>query len=269
MGQDFKECWFSAWPVIGGAFEQATAGRAAFLENQRIFIDRNGYLEETFFTFSFSPILDDTEQVAGLFHPVIELTQASLATRRLKVLQDLTDRTANARTVAEVCGLIMDALDGYELDLPFALLYLVDRDDGQARLVSTTGLDPESAACPRLVDLASEAGHWPLADAARSGQLIEVAALERFGLASCRPYPEPPTRAFVLPLRVAGSAHPAGMLVAGVSARRPLDDPYRTFYSLLRESVTTALSSARAYEEARALRRWPRSTARRRPSSAT
>jgi len=56
MGQDFKECWLSAWPVIGGAFEQATDGHAAFLENQRIFIDRNGYLEETFFTFSFSPI---------------------------------------------------------------------------------------------------------------------------------------------------------------------------------------------------------------------
>lgn len=51
MGQDFAECWRSAWPAIGEAFGQATAGRAAYLENQRIFLDRNGYLEETFFTF--------------------------------------------------------------------------------------------------------------------------------------------------------------------------------------------------------------------------
>lgn len=251
MGQDFKECWFEAWPVIGAAFEEATAGRSAFLENQRLFIDRNGYLEEGFFTFSFSPIRDDTGQVAGLFHPVTELTQASLATRRLKVLQDLADRTAHARTVAQVGGLIADALDDHELDLPFVLLYLVDRDGRQARLVSTTGLDPESATCPRLIDLASESGHWPLAEAARSGRLVEVADLERFGLGSCRPYPEPPNTAFVLPLRGAGLDHPLGLLVAGVSARRALDDPYRAFYALLRETVTTALGNARAYEEER------------------
>src|SRR5690349_19792058 len=89
MGQDFKECWFSAWPAIGAAFESASAGKSAFLENQRMFLDRNGYLEETFFTFSFSPITDETGGVGGLFHPVNELTQQTLAERRLKLLRDL------------------------------------------------------------------------------------------------------------------------------------------------------------------------------------
>jgi hypothetical protein len=72
MGQDFKECWLTAWPVIGAAFESAAAGRTAFLTNQRMFLDRNGYLEETFFTFSFSPIHDESGAVVGLFHPVTE-----------------------------------------------------------------------------------------------------------------------------------------------------------------------------------------------------
>src|SRR6266404_2199367 len=35
MGQDFKECWFSAWPAIGPAFELDSSGKTAFLENQR------------------------------------------------------------------------------------------------------------------------------------------------------------------------------------------------------------------------------------------
>ncbi len=51
MGQDFKECWLSAWPVIGQAFEEASLGQARFLENQHIFLDRYGYKEETFFNF--------------------------------------------------------------------------------------------------------------------------------------------------------------------------------------------------------------------------
>ena len=39
-----------------------------------MFLDRNGYLEETFFTFSFSPIRDESGGVGGLFHPVTETT---------------------------------------------------------------------------------------------------------------------------------------------------------------------------------------------------
>ena len=252
MGQDFKECWFSAWPAIGEAFEQAAAGRAAFLENSRMFLDRYGYLEETFFTFSFSPIRDDTGQVAGLFHPVTEMTQATLAERRLQVLRDLADKTAEAKTVDDACAVITHTLDGHALDLPFVVLYLMQQEGKQARLVSTTGVQPGTSIAPRLVDLADESFVWPLAEAARSGQSIEVTDLDlRFSGLACRPYPEPPTTAFVLPLVTPGLGAPLGFLVAGVSARRAVDGPYRMFYSLLRESVTTGVVKARAYEEER------------------
>src|SRR3954451_8962518 len=59
FASDYRECWASAWPAIGGAFEAARAGQTAFLENQPMFLDRNGYLEETWFTFSLSPIRDE------------------------------------------------------------------------------------------------------------------------------------------------------------------------------------------------------------------
>jgi len=51
MGQNFKECWREAWPVIGDAHDSALAGDTAFLENQHIFLERHGYKEECFFTF--------------------------------------------------------------------------------------------------------------------------------------------------------------------------------------------------------------------------
>jgi hypothetical protein len=82
MGQDFSECWASAFPVIGDAFYRALSGETAFLEDQRMFLDRLGYLEETFFTFSFSPIRDETGKVAGLFHPVTETTSKMVGQRR-------------------------------------------------------------------------------------------------------------------------------------------------------------------------------------------
>jgi signal transduction histidine kinase len=250
MGQDFKECWFSAWPAIGEAFESASAGRTAFLVNQRMFLDRNGYLEETFFTFSFSPIQDETGGVGGLFHPVTELTQQSLAERRLKVLRDLADRTSEAKSLTQAATLVADTLGAHDLDLPFVLLYLAAADGRTARLAGSAGLAAGTEASPAVVDLTDEgAGPWPLATVAGSGRVVEWRCPPALG--ACGPYPEPPTSAAVMPIFVPGMDHPLGLLVAGVSARRELDEPYRTFYVMLRESVGNALVNARAYEEER------------------
>src|SRR5579862_1711662 len=48
MGQNFKECWKDAWSVIEYTFEKALAGTDSFSENERVFIERFGYLEEAF-----------------------------------------------------------------------------------------------------------------------------------------------------------------------------------------------------------------------------
>jgi hypothetical protein len=63
---DYRVTWASAWPAIGEPFERALAGETTYLENQRMFLERNGYAEETFFTFSLSPIRDESGKVVGL-----------------------------------------------------------------------------------------------------------------------------------------------------------------------------------------------------------
>src|SRR5262249_34680773 len=155
-----------------------------------MFLDRNGYLEETFFTFSFSPIRDESGGVGGLFHPVTEMTQQTLAERRLKALRDLADRTAEAKTVVAACKLIAQTLAAHELDLPFALLYLLDADGRRATLAGGVGLAAGSLASPEAVDLAAPPHScWPLTRAARERQVLQVDELERrFGPLACGPY---------------------------------------------------------------------------------
>src|SRR5262249_32202745 len=160
----------------------------------------------TFFTFSFSPIRDESGSVGGLFHPVTEMTQQTLAERRLKMLRNLADRTAEAKTVVSACNLIAQTLPTHELDLPFALLYLLDPDGRRARLAGSAGLIAGSHASPEEVDLvAPQQSPWPLAEAARNHQVICVNDLEnRFGPLACGPYPESPQTAFVMPISVSG-----------------------------------------------------------------
>jgi signal transduction histidine kinase len=252
MGQDFRECWASAWPVIGDAFTRALAGETSFLENQRMFLDRNGYLEETFFTFSFSPIRDETG-IAGLFHPVTETTGRMLSERRTQTLRDLSARAEKARTTEGACTLAAQTLSNYGLDLPFVLFYLVDGQGEQARLIASTGLPQGTAASPILVDLGeSQDSTWPLAEVAGSGHAQLVENLEaRFGHFPCGEYPESQKDALVLPITPPGCERPVGFLVAGVSCRLALNEAYRAFYDLLVATVTSEVANARAYQEER------------------
>jgi len=251
MGQDFSECWASAWPVIGAAFERALAGETSFLENQRLFLDRNGYLEETFFTFSFSPIRNETG-VAGLFHPVTETTSRMLSERRARALRDLAAGAGKAKTTAEACTLAAQTLAECPRDVPFALFYLLDDGAKEARLTASSGLSRGSAAGPETVDLAVRETGWPLAEVATAGGAQHVKDLEsRFGHLQCREYPESLKEALALPITPPGCQRPIGIFVAGISSRLPLNETYRTFFELLAAGVTAAVANARAYEDER------------------
>jgi len=251
MGQDFKECWYTAWPVIGEAFESATEGQTKFLVNQRMFLDRNGYLEETFFTFSFSPIVGESGGVEGLFHPVIELTQQSLGDRRMIVLRNIASRTMNAKTGREAITLIMEVIKESDLDIPFSLLYSLSVEGNTLKLEESTGLPAGSVLCPNEIDLQNvNEAIWPFDDVINKGVPVKIEELKKkFGEFKGGPYEESPHAAFVFPISAPGQKHPFGIFVAGVSSRRELDDPYNTFFELVSSAITSAILKAKAFED--------------------
>lgn len=253
MGQDFKECWNTAWPVIGEAFERAQNGEASFLEDERMFLDRQGYLEETFFTFSFSPILDEAGKVGGLFHPVNETTGRMLSERRSRALRDLAARAGSATTVEEVCIAAAEVLGKYEFDVPFGLIYLTENGKREGRLAASFGLQGEmlDVADWETLQTDQERG-WPTDAAFETGQPQLVTDLEsRFGALHCGPYPEAPSKALVAPIPGLGRNRCAGVLIAGVSSRLPFNDAYSDFYVQVTSFLATALAKARSAEEER------------------
>ncbi len=251
LGMDYTECWDSAWPGVGEAFERARMGGTSFLENERMFLFRNGYLEETFFTFSMSPILDASGAIGGVFHPVTETTASTLAARRTRALRDLTAHLAEAKSNDDVCRLAIETLAGYSLDLPFTLLYKLDATDNTYRLFGSAGLDEGTALSDPTI-APDGAGVWPLADLDRERPTARVDGLrERLGPAQCGPYEEAPDVAFVIPAWREGCESPSALLVAGVSARLPLTDTYCGFYELLGAAFGAALTRVVAAEEAR------------------
>ena len=253
MGQNFPDCWKEAWPVIGEAHDAALAGDTAFLETQHIFLERHGYLEECFFTFSFSPIRDEAGQVGGLFHPVIEMTTKMIGERRTRALRDLAARTSKAKSVKEALTLSAEALAEYELDLPFVLLYALDPDGDQAQLIGETGLDADTVASLSTLHVgAQDQTFWPLEEVVRLGLVVQVDNVrQRLGAAAFGLYPESPDAALAMPIILPGADRPAAIFIAGVSPRLPMNEAYRSFCDLLASAVTTAVANARAFEDER------------------
>lgn len=252
MGQDYRECWFSAWPVIGPFFERCVeTGEAAFLTDSRMFLDRNGYLEETFFTFSYSPIRDESGAIAGVFHPVTEATRLVLADRRLGVLRDLSGATAGADSVDDALARALGVLGGASLDLPFVAIYRVEPGRMHALLSGQAGCDDLSPDLPARIDLHDPDNPWRLLATTGADGLVELDDLQaRTGGLRCGPYEEPPRSAVICPVSMSATGKPDIYLVAGVSARRALDDGYRGFYAMLRDALTTAVSKAHSHAEA-------------------
>jgi PAS domain S-box-containing protein len=254
LGSNFAVCWASAWDGIGEPFARALAGETSFVENQRVFIHRNGYPEETFFTFSFSPIRDGTGEVGGLFHPVTETTATMLSGRRTSAVRDLTACLSAAKSVDEVFVLAVDTLAPFAFDLPFVLFYQLEQqgEGGPCyRLVAHTGLVAGTPASPATLD-PTAATPWPIADLIRSPAAARIEGLTGlFSSAPCGPYEEPPDAAFAAPVGPLASDIPGAVMIAGVSPRLPMDDHYRGFYDLVAAAVGAGLANARAREDER------------------
>ncbi len=247
MGMNFRICWETALPVVGDAFTRGEHGEGTYINDQRMFLDRYGYLEEAFMTFSFAPIRDETGGVGGIFHPITETTVKILSGRRTQALRDLGAAIVKAKSVEEIGSLTVARYDEYNLDIPFLLFYQLGETG--ARLISAAGISDCSALSPVHIAPGNDTA-WPLDACARSGKMETVTDLAgRFGTFVCGPYEEPPHSAVILPLKLSGQEEPYGFMIAGVSARRALDQDYLNFYDQLLNTYNTAISNVYAYEQ--------------------
>src|SRR5678816_12943 len=204
LGARSDVVWREIWPEIGPRIETVLqTGQATWDEGLRLFLERSGFPEETYHTFSYSPVFDDQGRVGGMLCVVTEETERVLGERRLATLGSLAASTRGLRTAEEVCGRAARTLANDENDVPFALVYLVD-EGGRARLAGTAGLEPEASIVVPGFDPAQSGAPWPLPAAGPAPELMVVDLQERHEAVHAGPWPEALTHAAVLPLSVSG-----------------------------------------------------------------
>ena len=106
LGKPFAELWADIWPELEPMVNSALSGYSFWADDLPFTLHRNGYAEQTYFTFSFSPLRDESGQVGGLFCACHETTEKVLATQqRDEAAEDLrksTEKLMLATEAAEI-----------------------------------------------------------------------------------------------------------------------------------------------------------------------
>ncbi len=259
MGQRGHECWPEIWNVIGPMLTKViTTGEATWSDNQLLLLERNGYVEECYFTYSYSPIRDENG-VAGVFTAVTETTPQVLSQRRLRTLREMAVRNTEAKSAEEASRIIIEALVTNKADLPFTLLYLLDNAGTCARFAGATGINTEQVIYPETVQLLEDEiqeqmEQDPLLYVARSGKIKRIDNLSTAfsHIQVLSPLGTPVQTVLLLPVAKSGQESLYGILVVGVSPHCLLDNEYQGFLTLLAGQAAANIANVRAYEEERA-----------------
>ena len=259
LGQPASECWREIWDVLEPLIDTPfRGGPATWDDDICLGLNRHGFVEETHFTIAYSPVPGETVPggIGGVLATVHEITGKVVGDRRVETLRDLGARSVEAKTAEEACALAAEVLEAHPGDIPFALLYLIDPDRKTARLAGAAGLDDRYEAGPATLFLDADRAEeepWPLAEAMRDEALVFVTDLSSRLDSPPPPGPwaNPPHTAAVVPIRSNKAHHLAGFLVAGLSARLPVDDSYRDFLHLVSSQIAASIANARDYEEER------------------
>jgi PAS domain S-box-containing protein len=92
MGRPFREVWSEIWHELGSLAAKAMAGEATFRENLHLVMERHGFAEDTWYTFSYSPLRDESGAIAGMFCTCTETTHMVQAGRRAAFHVELSER---------------------------------------------------------------------------------------------------------------------------------------------------------------------------------
>ena len=237
--------WQEIWDQVGPRAHSAIASnQGTYDEALFLMMERNGYPEETYYTFSYSPIPNDQGETFGIFCANTDETQRIISTRRLATQRELAALTTDALTVPDACASSMAALATNLHDLPFALLYLKQPGDATATLMGRSGLlnGPYAAF--------QEATFWPIDNALRSAKpsLMHLPGGINFPAGA---WDKPPDRAVLLPINTSGQIGSSALLIVGLNPHRAYDDSYDGFLTLIAGQIASALTSAGAYQQER------------------
>ncbi|RYY90870.1 MAG: response regulator [Chitinophagaceae bacterium] len=248
LGRPASEVWREIWddiaPMLNTVMEK---DQGTYVESQLLIMERNGYPEETYYTFSYTPIPGDDGRPAGMICANTDDTERIISERQLRTLTRLGKLLTDTKTSKEVVAQTLEALAVNPQDFPFSAYY--EWNEGAARCMKLS-----EAELPLPTEVQPGTGtpfSAVFAEAAKLRQLQVIeAGLLGFTLQPGGAWGVAPHKVAVLPVLSPGR-EPYGFIVFGINPYRLVDENYSSFFTLLADQVATSFAGVHSMEEER------------------
>ena len=257
IGSRSDKVWAEIWPDIGPRIAHVLeTGNATWDEALLLYLERRGFVEESYHTFSYSPLADDSGATTGMLCVVAEVTERVIGERQLSLLRDVGTRLAAASTRAEVMAGLEGCLADGASDVPSALVYL-GGTSAAPRLAALH--DPQHSMSSLTHDMDfTQLQAWPLAQAADGAPvMVDLVPLAGDAQAADRrnfaegDVSDGPRQALITPIAGAEGGEVVGYFIGALNPHRVFDSVYQGFFELLTAQIAAAIARADEYERAR------------------
>ncbi|KAJ9617541.1 uncharacterized protein PV06_07545 [Exophiala oligosperma] len=274
MGSRYRDAWSEIWEPLEAVFESAFKdAQATMKDDDCLFLTRNGFLEETYFSWSIIPLIGSDGSVIGLYNPAFEKTRRKIAERRMLTLREIGECTGTARKVSQFWGLLLEGLKYNEYDAPMVMVYSLMDDSSDSEVISsassggasnkvcylegTLGIPSEHKAAPQSVDM--KTGTAGFAAAFRQALTADRPVVLRVDDGTLAPemldgiewrgFGDPSNIIVISPIRPTTGESTLGFLVMATNPRRPYDEDYDLFVQLLGRQLATSIASVVLFED--------------------
>lgn len=232
LGQPASVVWKDIWPDIEPLLRKVMdRDEGSYMESQLLIMERNGYPEETYYTFSYTPIPGDHGGTAGMLCVNTDDTSRIIGERQLKTLQHLGNIETQHASLDEVYQAVVTALEKNGKDFPSVAIYRMYNHGIEARLVARSEKGAEDF--PEQADLEQSAA---LGDAVRNREITLVTDGRQL---------------LYIPITNAGDEYPQAVLVATLNPYRRYDAAFSQFAKLVSDQIAMEVNDVLAYEKER------------------
>jgi PAS domain S-box-containing protein len=236
----WKDIWKDIDPMLRQVMEE---DEGTYVESQLLLMERNGYPEETYYTFSYTPIPGDQGGPAGMICANTDDTERIIGERQLGTLTRLAKNLADCESDIDVISRTIKTLEQNPYDFPFAFFRTVSAN--RASIVMSTDLGPAADVISAEIDLdadSEKAQTLRQALATRQLQVFENLT-QKVGALPKGAWAVSPEKVIVLPIAQPSTPEPYGLLVVGLNPHRILDEKYRSFFMLVTDQIANSFAN--------------------------
>ena len=253
LGQPASLVWRDIWKDIAPMLKQVMdKDEGTYVESQLLIMERNHYPEETYYTFSYTPIPGDKGGTGGMICANTDDTNRIINERALKTLRDLGKISYLENNVTEIYSKAAEVLAENNKDFPFACIYEIDPKFLQAKLVVCAGFENTHIDLPKIIDVKNP--HSDTENFCRAVTTHEVVLSENPRRRSDAPkgfWDVPASQFLHIPLRLSKNTMPTAILSVGLNPFRKYDNVYQQFVRLITDQLTIALNNIEALDAER------------------